>query len=106
MEATKKKKKRDPRIGGPGDCAICGIFTGRKLTISKFFRWGPVPAWAVVHPGCNRLESRKQFLARMERLRSEQAVGATERPNGERAAGCSTAESSGLNERLDGTAGC
>lgn len=73
---AKKRKRRDPRIGGPGLCGICKTYTGKKLTVSKFFRCGPVPSWAVVHVNCNRLENRKKFIARMERLR--QAVARTE----------------------------
>jgi len=71
METAKKKKKRDPRIGQPGSCAICRTYTGKKLTLSKFFRCGPVPPWAVVHPGCNRREKPAQFRERLHRWLAE-----------------------------------
>lgn len=70
---TKRTRRKDPRIGGPGPCAICHIFRGgRTLTLSRFFRAGPVPSWAIVHKGCDRRESFYQFRERFARWEEDE----------------------------------
>jgi len=70
---TKRTRRKDPRIGGPGPCDICHTFSGgRTLTFSKFFRGGAVPSWAMVHKGCDRRESFQQFLERFARWQARQ----------------------------------
>ena len=54
----------------PIRCAICGSPPGsgrNRLTISRRFRCGCVPAWAIVHSRCDRAETDEQFRERMLR---------------------------------------
>jgi len=102
MQNTAQRKKRDPRIGGPGPCAICRTYRGgRTLTLSKFFRGGPVPDWAVVHAGCNRREKPAQFRERLQRWLAER-TGQAVPTAGEAVAERRTAEDGG---GLRGTSG-
>jgi len=89
MTATaKKRKRRDPRIGQAGDCAICHTFTGKPIFVSRrFFELGlagHVPPAFRVHKNCDRLESRQAFRDRIARLR--QAVAGPDVAAGELAA--------------------
>ncbi len=75
--AEKPKPKTKSPLHGPGWCHICARYTGRKLTLSKFFRGGSIPAWAIVHPSCNHREKPAQFRERLQRWladRTGQAV--------------------------------
>lgn len=64
------------RTDQPIACAICGVPPGtrprKRLSISRRFRAGPVPLWAIVHPGCDRRETDQQFRERM--LRAAEAA--------------------------------
>lgn len=54
------------------------------MTVSKFFRAGEIPDWAIVHVGCDRRETPEQFQQRLARWQAEQAVALRDSHVGER----------------------